>query len=681
MVPIQSARPLFSVRFWLICVAGLMAGFGCSTIDNQTSPVANVGQGIVGGEAETGYPAVGAFVMADDQFCTGTLVSARIVVTAAHCLEMQGTMGVFFDNDLRSRDVGDSVPVESIHPHPDYNPITLENDIGVAVLSRAAPVDPIALQVDPLTESWIGTELLFVGYGVTRAWGRDNHLKRSVQIPISDIGDTYIWIEDASRNTCSGDSGGPALHIADDGVRLIAVTSWGDPNCSIFGVSTRVDAYLSFIQPFITSYPADYDICETEGRLSDGDCDLDCATADPDCGEDECIVDGVYGDGFCDESCEWFDPDCETDECVWWSVRDYYCDYWCEDSDPDCDDHCVWEGRYYDGTCDEDCPSPDPDCAEDFCAIWDLYGNGHCDWECEEYDPDCDDWDECEAYGHYGDGRCDLWCPEPDPDCDGEDDWCEVYGRYGDGFCDWDCPRPDPDCDDENDWCEENGRYGDGNCDWDCPRPDPDCYYYYDWCEEDGLYGDGVCDWGCPEPDPDCDDVGDWCEENGLYGDGQCDWDCPRPDPDCDNYDWCEMNGLYGDGWCDWDCPRPDPDCDDVEDWCEHYGRYGDGVCDPECPRPDPDCADENDWCAEYGFYGDGTCDTDCPQPDPDCTFPDFQFPEVTPSFDDSDAFTDGDSESPASGCSVADQGRNTRWYLVLTVLFAIPVARRRRLS
>ncbi|MGC9336164.1 MAG: trypsin-like serine protease, partial [Anaerolineae bacterium] len=59
---------------------------------------------------------------------------------------------------------------------------------------------------------------------------------------------TNVWLHLAQRavfdegGTCHGDSGGPAFWTEDDGTEtVVAVTSWGDPDCIATGFYYRVD--------------------------------------------------------------------------------------------------------------------------------------------------------------------------------------------------------------------------------------------------------------------------------------------------------------------------------------------------------------------------------------------------------------------------------------------------------
>jgi secreted trypsin-like serine protease len=233
----------------------LLAGSACAELDSDTSPEPGAygaaESSIVGGQLEDGYAAVGAFVYRGDAFCTGTLVSPRVVVTAAHCLEdgVRGT-SFYFGRDVNGSG-GYSIPVEAGYLHPDYRRWAYHDDIAVAWLAEPSDATPIALPRRAMNSGFVGEEALFVGYGVTR-WNRDDTgRKRSVWIPITSVRrDTFRYGGDGVQ-TCGGDSGGPTLIYRHGQTRLYGVTSWGDARCQDFGVNTRVDRYRSFIQPFI----------------------------------------------------------------------------------------------------------------------------------------------------------------------------------------------------------------------------------------------------------------------------------------------------------------------------------------------------------------------------------------------------------------------------------------------
>lgn len=211
---------------------------------------------IVGGKTTTANPAVGAFVDASGPFCTGTLVTKRVIVTAAHCFEDVRAARIAFAIGPNANAPQTLLRVAQLAQHPQYDGQAIRNDIAVAVLAEDAAVTPIPVNEQALDASWVGKSLSFVGYGVTNGWtGAGNGVKRAVSMPIAQVGATQFAYGDRTRNTCFGDSGGPALVDRGNGqLAVVGVTSFGDASCTAFGVDTRVDAFKAFLAPFLAAH-------------------------------------------------------------------------------------------------------------------------------------------------------------------------------------------------------------------------------------------------------------------------------------------------------------------------------------------------------------------------------------------------------------------------------------------
>lgn len=235
-----------------LALAALGTAFvtGCAQApDEAAAEVEAQESSIVGGSNYAGMPAVGALIEDGMQSCTGTLVTKRIVVTAAHCLEHNPAASrLRFAIGPNADAPETTLRVASFKIHPQWDSANLTNDIATMTLTQDAPVTPMDV-ASKMDSSWVGRPLFFVGYGVNdgrRQTGAG--IKRAVSIPVSSVSATTFRYVDRAKNTCNGDSGGPAFYQDDNGNYLLAgVTSWGDANCTQFGVDTRVDVYRDFI--------------------------------------------------------------------------------------------------------------------------------------------------------------------------------------------------------------------------------------------------------------------------------------------------------------------------------------------------------------------------------------------------------------------------------------------------
>ncbi|MGQ0506404.1 MAG: S1 family peptidase [Myxococcaceae bacterium] len=263
-------------------------------------------QEIVGGVTDEGDPAVVAFAESGSAFCTGTLIGKMTVLTAAHCmagLQANAPHSVLFGT--RTSAPTKSVVVSQYFGDPRYNGNNPGYDVGVLRLATAVTdVTPVPMNPTPLTQADIGKMLRHVGYGITNAQTQAGFgTKRQVTFPIRVVNALELESGATGKQTCSGDSGGPALMATGSTTeeRVIGITSYGDENCTQTGFDTRTDT----VQDYVRTTAAAWE--KLPACSADGLCLTGCVPADVDCA---CAADGVCGASCADKL---IDPDCTKD--------------------------------------------------------------------------------------------------------------------------------------------------------------------------------------------------------------------------------------------------------------------------------------------------------------------------------------------------------------------------------
>lgn len=202
-------------------------------------------------------------------FCTGTLVSPTVVVTAGHCTF--GSARAFVWNDpvwsSRSRPASFGLPVT----HPDFNPeLSTPNTGDLGVVRLAIPIQlatygalPPAGYLDDLgRRRGLEFGVTIVGYGVQsldplihtgeRMLGRAR-IQNLNSSTVRDYGLKTSGVNGGGRSgTCLGDSGGPILH--GDSNLVVGVNSFGkNESCTIGDYSYRTDTAASraFLGQFV----------------------------------------------------------------------------------------------------------------------------------------------------------------------------------------------------------------------------------------------------------------------------------------------------------------------------------------------------------------------------------------------------------------------------------------------
>ena len=350
----------------------------CHNIENDKfsrdqSPLVGDGAEVVIGDEDLW--AVSLTRNSTNTFCTGTLISPSVVLTAAHCIdESDGdpTVTVYFGDD--SRGTGTRIGVDKKTLHPNWTgSLATQHDIGMVLMNFPHPDLnlPMPLNTMPL-EDRVGETYRHVGFGVheTSPNRADGRKRRGVTQITGLRGDTVLS-GDENLSVCFGDSGGPGLVTVDEVEYVAGIHSFTNSSvCNPPNGDTRVDLFVDeFILPWIQENDP---VCQEDGVCAFRGC-----TSDPDCRP-------CGANGECVADCDLPDPDCATssagqicqattqclDEatCVFWEedLSYKYCALDCA-SNSDCPENMACETRGVDNLCIFQ--SPPPGLVGDSCAL------------------------------------------------------------------------------------------------------------------------------------------------------------------------------------------------------------------------------------------------------------------------------------------------------------------------
>ncbi len=289
-----------SIRRLALTLAGLVPILGGCAADRPTAPAAAAPDApslITNGSPDLAnrYANVGAFVITSPTtgyvypICTGTLIAAKVFLTAAHCtayfdaeLRPAGYVAsVSFSNRLAFGALTDAatkaslVPVATVVTNPGYT--QRQNDVGdIAVLLLAkAPsgITPATLPAlglldrlssrnglkgESFTASGYGLQDRTVGGGQPTFTDANPVYRGYSTESFMSLENGYLRLSQnpatGDGGACYGDSGGPNFLTVDGRPVLVAITITGDAVCRATNVTYRLDIASSrkFLAPYVT---------------------------------------------------------------------------------------------------------------------------------------------------------------------------------------------------------------------------------------------------------------------------------------------------------------------------------------------------------------------------------------------------------------------------------------------
>ncbi|XP_070509162.1 ovochymase-like [Chironomus tepperi] len=248
-------------------------------------PAISFGTAFHGVQVKRGaYPWTAALTKSSDAsfFCGGSILSNKLIVTAAHCIEGKGRLYLFrprdifvvlgaHDLDARQEPSRITASVKSIYVHHDWNPHIASYDADIAVLELEDEItfnryiQPICIAV-PNSEAALLTDGIVVGFGKSEYKDVEN-IARVIPSPIH----SYEFCANSSdhvsllthRTFCGGYANGTSVCVGDSGsglivkyngayyLRGIVSSSLHDPiiGCNIdkYSVFTDILAFYSWI--------------------------------------------------------------------------------------------------------------------------------------------------------------------------------------------------------------------------------------------------------------------------------------------------------------------------------------------------------------------------------------------------------------------------------------------------
>ncbi len=216
-----------------------------STLFAAATPALANNPFVVGGAVTSDFQSTVALYWDGEFGCTGTIVAADRVMTAAHCLEGGDTPSHIMIGDTLGS--GHMVAVRDGWMHPDYD-FNAEFAADIAVLLLDEDVSAVVIPIDRTPAAQlVNTSFIYAGYGDTQGTGGDGK-RKAANAHVTELEGDVLVAETDNGGACFGDSGGPLYRNVDGQLHVMGVVSFGyTDDCMDAGGNTRTDIYADWV--------------------------------------------------------------------------------------------------------------------------------------------------------------------------------------------------------------------------------------------------------------------------------------------------------------------------------------------------------------------------------------------------------------------------------------------------